>query len=224
MSAGPSRPPESSKRSMPESRTEAVCSPFAQLHGSCRAGRTAAICALFPGTPVIPGGAGNAGGFDFWGLLCGQGGTVAGNAPGAEAWRRICRCGARGVEPAFDGVHFSGAGHRLFARACFRPWRNASAQGLRREEGRKPPQPWRQSEAEAGQPAESRLQSNRARPGPVADPGRAVQKRFRGAEPSSSLFFDGTHHRVVAIAFADLDMETLPTRRPSRAFPQEIPC
>ena len=67
--------------------------------------------------------------------------------------------GARGVEPAFDGVHFSGAGHRLFARACFRPWRNASAQGLRREEGRNRRSLGGKSEAEAGQPAESRLQS-----------------------------------------------------------------
>ena len=125
-----------------------------------RSGRTAAICALFPGTPVIPRRRRERGGIRFLGIA-------------VRARRNRCRkrslarklgvgfadAGARGVEPAFDGVHFSGAGHRLFARACFRPWRNASAQGLRREEGRNRRSLGGKSEAEAGQPAESRLQS-----------------------------------------------------------------
>ena len=135
MSAGPSRPPEA--QSVPcLNRVQKL---FAVRLRNCTAAavrsRTAAICALFPGTPVIPGGAGNAGGFDFWGLLCGQGGTVAGNAPwrGSLASDLPMRGPGRGA--GLRRSAFFRAGHRLFAQACFRPWRNASAQGLRREEG-----------------------------------------------------------------------------------------
>ena len=93
-----------------------------------RSDRTAAISASFPGMPVIPRRRRERGGIQFLGIAV------------RARWNR-CRkrslarklgvgfadAGARGVELAFDGVHFSGAGHRLFARGmlqalaeCFR--------------------------------------------------------------------------------------------------------
>ena len=132
MGTGPSRPPGGSKGSMPESRTEAVCSPFAQLHGSCRAERPHSGDLRFVSrnarySPAAPGTRGDS----IFGDCCaGKAEPLPETLPGAEAWRRICRRGGpgrgaglrrsaffRGGPSALRPGHASGPGGMLPLRA-----------------------------------------------------------------------------------------------------------